>query len=111
MEIDEIAGQIAPVNVCKSILKSMNEHTDMPSIQERSGNDIPAGYYTPKDLRKLKRIQRACQKKEAEIRLMSQKPKGPILKSPIQHNPKQTAANYAEDPTKVTLQSILGKSS
>lgn len=31
-EIIELAGDIASVNVCESILQSVNEHTDMPPI-------------------------------------------------------------------------------
>ena len=73
---------------------------------------IPAGYYTPSQMRRKKHeLRKRCKKLIGTMVILNPKLVKPILKGPILKEPRTNKVKFAESPSKMTLQSILDKSS
>ena len=106
MNVDNANGQIAAVNTWPSV---KSPHGGVNQL------GIPAGYYTPSQMRKKKDELRKQGKKfratMVEAKRLNPKLAKPILKGPILKEPRTNKVKFAESPSKMTLQSILDKSS
>ena len=103
MDVDGATGNVAAVNA-------------WPPIDLGRGNQvgIPAGFYTPRQLRKEKKeLKDQLMYKKTLLNSKISKPMltKPTVKAPILKGPRTSWVKFADTLTNVTLQSILDKSS